>query len=203
MTPCPISSSAPVAALRQEALLAAYESLIERHALLADPSEVTADRALLSTAKAAPATPFQSRVQPWLIACFGAEIASDGKERNHRFFEEAGELVQSKGMSAKEAHQLVDYVWGRPAGEPQQEVGGVMTTLAALCLAAGMDMHEAADTELARIWTMVETIRAKQKAKPKNSPLPMHPPLHETGWGVNNDSDNGWSVVNSRNLRKV
>ncbi|MFX5747833.1 hypothetical protein ABTE19_23195, partial [Acinetobacter baumannii] len=75
----------------------------------------------------------------------------DLPERNHRFFEEATELVQSTGMTQSEAHQLVDYVYGRPVGEPVQEVGGVMVTLAALCLAAKMDMHAAGETELARI----------------------------------------------------
>src|SRR4051794_3958497 len=39
--------------------------------------------------------PFQPRVQPWLVACFGAEIAGDRIERNHRFIEEALELVQA------------------------------------------------------------------------------------------------------------
>lgn len=115
---------------------------------------------------------FQQRVQPWMLACFGEMIAGDREERNHRFLEEALELVQSTGCTASEAHQLVDYVYGRSVGEPAQEVGGVMVTLAALCLANGLDMHAAAETELARIWTKVEQIRAKQAAKPKHSPLP-------------------------------
>ncbi|WP_407059214.1 hypothetical protein ACKZDW_02185 (plasmid) [Ralstonia syzygii subsp. celebesensis] len=119
--------------------------------------------------------PFQARVQPWMLECFGAEIAADTMERNHRFFEEATELVQACGMTASEAHQLVDYVYGRPAGEKHQEIGGVMVTLAALCLAQGEDMHAAGETELARVWTKVEQIRAKQAAKPKHSPLPDHP----------------------------
>ena len=118
------------------------------------------------------AEPFQSRVQPWLMACFGEMIAGDREERNHRFLEEALELVQACECSASEAHQLVDYVYGRPIGEPAQEVGGVMVTLAALCLANDLDMHDAAETELVRIWTKVEAIRAKQAAKPKHSPLP-------------------------------
>jgi len=111
--------------------------------------------------------PFQARVQPWMMACFGAMIAGDREERNHRFLEEALELVQSTGCTAHEAHQLVDYVYGRATGEPHQEVGGVMVTLAALCLANHLDMHDAAETELTRIWTKVEAIRAKQAAKPK------------------------------------
>jgi hypothetical protein len=118
---------------------------------------------------------FQQRVQPWMMACFGEMIAGDREERNHRFLEEALELVQATGCTASEAHQLVDYVYGRPVGEPAQEVGGVMVTLAALCLANALDLHQCGETELARIWTKVDAIRAKQAAKPKHSPLPATP----------------------------
>jgi len=117
--------------------------------------------------------PFQQRVLPWLHSCFGATIAADKSERNHRFLEESLELVQACGCTQSEAHQLVDYVFDRPVGETQQEVGGVMVTLAALCLAQQIDMHACGETELARIWTKVEAIRAKQAAKPKHSPLPV------------------------------
>lgn len=119
-----------------------------------------------------PESAFQDRVQPWMDECFGPEISSDKTERNHRHLEESLELVQACGCTREEAHQLVDYVFDRTAGEPKQEVGGVMVTLAALCLAQGIDMHAAGEAELARIWTCVEKIRAKQAAKPKHSPLP-------------------------------
>lgn len=135
----------------------------------------------LFAAPQAEAADFQQRVQPWMMACFGPEISADRSERNHRFLEEALELVQSCGCTASEAHQLVDYVYSRPWGEPAQEAGGVMVTLAALCLANGLDMHECGETELARIWTKVEAIRAKQAAKPKHSPLPMQAPQTQDG----------------------
>ena len=115
---------------------------------------------------------FQARVHSWMVACFGEVIAADREERNHRFLEEALELVQSLGCSADEAHQLVDYVYGRPVGEPAQEVGGTMVTLAALCLANDLDMDKEGNVELVRVWTKVEQIRAKQAAKPKFGPLP-------------------------------
>lgn len=142
------------------------------------PCEKRADGPCPRDRAAVPAqTPFQQRVQPWMLACFGAEICADVLERNHRFFEEAGELVQACGMTREEAHVLVDYTWSRPAGEPAQEVGGVMVTLAALCFANGLDMHAAGETELARINVpaTIEKIRAKQAAKPKHSPLPEVP----------------------------
>lgn len=134
-------------------------------------------RAALSAAPAD--APFQSRVGDWMQACFGAEISADRIERNHRFIEEALELVQSLGASRSECHQLVDYVFDRDVGEPVQEVGGSIVTLAALCLAAGIDMSAAGETELTRIWTKIDKIRAKQAAKPKHSPLPQALPPKE------------------------
>lgn len=115
---------------------------------------------------------FQERVAPWMLECFGYDISGDTQERNHRFLEEALELVQASGCSAGEAHKLVDYVYGRPDGDINQEVGGVMVTLAAHCLAHRVDMHEAGETELERIWGKVDLIRSKQAAKPNHSPLP-------------------------------
>lgn len=122
---------------------------------------------------------FQSRVQPWMMACFGPEISADTIERNHRFLEESLELVQALGCAQAEARQLVDYVYSRSTGEPRQEVGGVMVTLAALCLAQELDMHSAGEAELSRIWTKIKQIRAKQAAKPRNSPLPAPPVAKE------------------------
>jgi hypothetical protein len=104
--------------------------------------------------------------------CFGDEIAVDKAERIHRFLEESMELAQSLGCTREEAHQLVDYVFGRPKGNPHQKIGGVMLTLAALANAAGLNMRKAGGDELARVWTKIDVIRAKQAAKPKHSPLP-------------------------------
>lgn len=119
---------------------------------------------------------FQDRVKPWMDACFGPEISADRVERNDRFMEEALELVQASGYPKERAYALIEYVYGRDQGEINQEVGGVMVTLAAHCLAHGVDMHEAGETELARIWTKVEQIRAKQATKPTGSALPIAQP---------------------------
>ena len=115
---------------------------------------------------------FQTRVNDWMLQCFGTEISKDKTERNHRFLEEALELVQSTGCTKSEAHQLVDYVFDRETGELEQECGGVMVTLAALCLANRIDMTTCGEVELKRIWSKIEKIREKQAAKPKHSPLP-------------------------------
>ena len=115
---------------------------------------------------------FQDRVMQWAVECFGPIIPLDKTERSHRFIEEALELVQSCGLSADECHQLVDYVFDRPVGEKSQEAGGTFLTLAALCAAQGLDMDLCAETELERVWIKMDTIRKKQAAKPKHTPLP-------------------------------
>lgn len=121
--------------------------------------------------------PYQHRVNGWMMECFSMEVCRDKMERNHRFLEEALELVQSNGCTASEAHQLVDYTFSRPVGEIKQECGGVMVTLAALCLASDIDMAECGEVELSRILKpeVMEKIRAKQSVKPKHSPLPSAP----------------------------
>jgi hypothetical protein len=135
---------------------------------------------------------FQQRVSFWMDRCFGsvealAPDATDPTERNHRFLEEALELVQSCGCTAVEAHQLVDYVFGRLIGEKHQEVGGVMLTLAALCTAQAIDMRQSGETELTRVWTKIEQIRAKHAAKPKHSPLPGSTPVYGIDQGAGDD----------------
>lgn len=115
---------------------------------------------------------FQQRVKPWLVECFGENFGDDDQERDARAMEEMLELFQARGRSFDEVITLAIYVFSRPKGEVEQELGGVMTTLAAMCLANGLDMHEAGEKELARIWTKVEAIRQKQLSKPKNTVLP-------------------------------
>jgi len=114
----------------------------------------------------------QQRVRQWLTTCFGPALPDDKVERNHRFLEESLELVQACGCTRSEAHQLVDYVFGRPVGEREQEVGGVFLTLAGLCGAQRIDMLQAGEKELERAWLKIEQIRAKQAEKPKHSPPP-------------------------------
>ncbi|MDY7537553.1 hypothetical protein RGU72_04710 [Undibacterium sp. 5I1] len=126
--------------------------------------------------------PYQVEVASWMKACFGDVISADTIERNHRFLEEALELVQACECTQSEAHQLVDYVFNRPIGEKTQEVGGVMVTLAALCQAQSIDMQEAGRVELERVWTKVEQIRAKQASKPRYSPLPISQPVQESDY---------------------
>lgn len=117
----------------------------------------------------------QAGVAPWMQECFGPEISADKLERGDRLLEEVLELLQSGDYPRERIAALTSYTYNRPKGEPAQEVGGVMITLAAYCLAHALDMHEAGSAELERITQpeMVEKIRAKQATKPTGSALPV------------------------------
>ena len=126
-----------------------------------------------------PLKSFQARVAGWMQQCFGAAIAADVRERGDRFLEEALELLQSHGYDPARVARLRDYVWSRPIGEPAQEVGGVMVTLAAYCTATSIDLDAAGEAELARILSpeVVERIQQKQETKRDiHSPLPSADP---------------------------
>jgi hypothetical protein len=147
---------------------------------MADASRI--DAAQLESALSAVAPPpvlegsFQQRVQPWMLETFDMETCRDVRERGDRLLEETLELLQSHGYDPARVATLRDYVFGRPIGEPKQEVGGVMVTLAAYCLATDLDMHDAGEAELARIWTKVDVIRQKQASKRGlHTPLPVPP----------------------------
>lgn len=109
---------------------------------------------------------FQAQVVAWFKFCFTDEAEKyELEERSVRFAEEAIELVQTCGTPAEKLHRLIDHVYARPVGEFEQEVGGVSTTLAVLCAAKGANLVDCAFNELARIWTKIPVIRAKQKEK--------------------------------------
>lgn len=115
---------------------------------------------------------YQDRVAEWIAECFPPEAGADRIERAHRLLEEAIELAQACGTSKEDAIQLVSYVFDRPIGDQEQEVGGVMVTLAALCSAINISMDNAANKELEHNWSRISSIRHKQATKPLDSPLP-------------------------------
>jgi len=128
---------------------------------------------------------FQQRVRPWLVACFGEEFDGEEHAREARFLEEAMELFQARGRSFEELVSVARYVFSRPAGEVRQEIGGVMTALAALCEVSGHDMYECGEAELERIWTKADAILEEQRNKPRHSPLPGAAPgerIPENNW---------------------
>ncbi|WP_205954377.1 hypothetical protein [Pseudoxanthomonas winnipegensis] len=125
----------------------------------------------------APVASFQEGVSTWMQQCFIPSLYSNMTERGDRLLEEVLEMLQAHGYDRTRVATLVDYVYARPVGEPAQEVGGVMVTLAGFCWVAGLDMHAAGDAELRRITQpeLMEKIRRKQEAKNAlhfDTPLP-------------------------------
>lgn len=108
---------------------------------------------------------FQNNVRIWMLETFGEEIARHTEERCCRFLEESLELVQALDLPKEKAHALVEYVYGRPKGEKNQEAGGTLITLCALAFAADINLSKAADEENARCWRNQKKIREKAMAK--------------------------------------
>ncbi len=138
---------------------------------------------------------FQAGVAEWMGQCFLPSLYSNMTERGDRLLEEVLELLQAHGYDKARVPTLVDYVFGRPVGEPVQEVGGVMVTLAGYCWVAGLDMHTAGDAELARITqpNVMAKIRAKQEAKNAlhfDTPLPGNAARQPVGEPVEHDCAN-------------
>lgn len=110
-------------------LTARYRAAIERRTQravierLRDAMKVSNDSPLLHQQ--------QALVGEWVTRAFGTTCAANLRERVARVLEEAMELAQAEGLSLPEALTLATYVFGRPLGEPDQEVGGVMVTLLA------------------------------------------------------------------------
>lgn len=127
---------------------------------------------------------FQDRVAEWVLRCVGSKLACDELERQDRFLEEVLEALQARGYDLGRVSKIARYVYSRPVGEIRQEIGGIMTTLAAWCKVLGFDMVEAAEAELSRAEGKVEEIRAKSESKPRF--LPEKP------------DDNGWRDVKTQ-----
>ena len=116
--------------------------------------------------------PFNSAWKNGSWPALSDSVRQDRYERTHRFLEEALELAQANGCTRDDAVALIDYVYSRPRGNPELEVGGVIVTLAGLCSASNIDMQSSGDQELERNWKRIELIRSKHASKPHGSPLP-------------------------------
>jgi hypothetical protein len=108
---------------------------------------------------------YQQNIKLWTTACFGEATATNVLERNYRFLEESLELVQAGGITKDQVLLMVDYVFGRPKGEVNQEVGGTLVTLAAFCNARGINLQKAAVDEMERFAANMDKIREKHKTK--------------------------------------
>lgn len=107
----------------------------------------------------------QDGLYEWLVYALGEDTATNPKDRAMRVLEEAVELAQALGVSEEACHRQVVHTYARPAGEPSQEVAGVINgaLMAAQCI--GVDGLLMAEEELIRVWDRVEEIRVKNRTK--------------------------------------
>lgn len=117
---------------------------------------------------------YQVRVGAWAAQVFGGNDESRIIDRADRLLEEVLELLQSLGYAPVRVQALTDYVFNRPKGEPGQELGGVMVTLAALSACANLDMEIAGEAELERVNRpdVIAKIKAKNASQKPGSPVP-------------------------------
>lgn len=120
---------------------------------------------------------YQDRVEEAHYALFHDD-PTDVTERCARFFEEANETCQAFGMTRHEAHQLVDYTYDRPIGEPAKEVGAAMLTLTSLCVVADLNLFGCAEADLEKLQRpeTIARIRAKRSTRHGRWPLPGYDP---------------------------
>ena len=106
----------------------------------------------------------QRKVFAWAKAAFGIAHATSIPQRGLRMLEESVELFQACGGDQAMAHKLVDFVFGRPAGDIGQELGGVGVTVLALAAAVGLSADDQENREVNRVHSKPPEEFAKRNA---------------------------------------
>lgn len=108
----------------------------------------------------------QDIVAETVRAHFGEESLNSVLERGIRFLEESIELFQAAGGFEDVAQLLVRYVYGRPKGDPAQEIGGVGVTLMALAESLKLNAEVCVTEEVTRFSTLPsDYFRERHEAK--------------------------------------
>jgi NTP pyrophosphatase (non-canonical NTP hydrolase) len=87
----------------------------------------------------------------WACRSFGTEHVYNFPIRALRVAEEAVELAQAYRIPKEKMLDLVEIVYSRPPGEPDQELGGVAMTAEVLAAAHGHDLNAYFEIELRRV----------------------------------------------------
>jgi hypothetical protein len=108
----------------------------------------------------------QARVASWCIGAFGHQHANSIPQRGIRLLEEAIEAAQAAGVDLAMAHKLLDFVYARPVGKLDQELGGIGITLLALAHAADLSADDCEERELQRVLAKpLKHFHARNEAK--------------------------------------
>lgn len=110
---------------------------------------------------------FTQRAVDWVERALGSAILTNRAERIMRFFEEAAECAQACGLTREKAMAIIDRVFGRPAGDPAQEMAGAYFTLLVLAHNRGVVLDWELMKEFRRVDTpeMIARIREKHQGK--------------------------------------
>jgi NTP pyrophosphatase (non-canonical NTP hydrolase) len=87
----------------------------------------------------------------WACRSFGNDHVYNFPVRALRCAEEAVELAQAYKIPKDKMLELVEIVYSRPPGEPEQELGGVAMTATVLAAAHGHDLEAFFEVELRRV----------------------------------------------------
>lgn len=93
----------------------------------------------------------QERLNTWATRVFGLDHVQDPVVRGKRLVEEAVEFAQSVGVPEWAVSQIIGHVYSRPAGDHNQELGGVALTFFAACTSLGLNADTVALQELERV----------------------------------------------------
>jgi PAS domain-containing protein len=107
----------------------------------------------------------QQFIYDFAVRVWGAQAGSQ-RERALRMVEEALELGQAAGVTWDDVARLAARVYGRPAGEAWQEVGGVIVCVRALCQAMGLSAEYCEVREIERVTSMpLEELQRRHRLK--------------------------------------
>ncbi len=87
----------------------------------------------------------------WATRSFGPDHVYNFSVRALRCAEEAVELAQAYKVPKEKMLELVEIVYSRPSGNPEQELGGVLLTATVLAAAHGHDPDAFFEEELRRV----------------------------------------------------
>lgn len=104
----------------------------------------------------------QNQVFDWVTKAFGPDHANSLPQRATRFLEEAIELYQAADGDLDMAHRLLDFVFNRPVGELDKEIGAVGLTLLSVAAAAVVNADECEIAEVERVLGIDPAIFAKR-----------------------------------------
>lgn len=93
----------------------------------------------------------QRQVFEWGRLAFGEDQMRSQAQRGLRLVEEAIEVAQAAECDPAALHRLIDYVYARPVGDVEAELGGVQVCVLAMAECVGASAEECEHVEIARI----------------------------------------------------